>query len=73
MRIEVGTLRIQVRSTTASGKLVSLLLFKLDIIVSVGVHRICITDILHQNAKKINRYIYFLTFKYKLTFSQKIK
>lgn len=40
LRIEVGTLRIQVRSTTASGKLVSLLLFKLDIIISVGVHRI---------------------------------
>jgi len=52
----------------ASGKLVSLLLFKLDIIVSFGVHRICIADILQQNAKEIKWYIYFLTVKYELTF-----
>jgi len=52
----------------ASGKLVSLLPFKLNIIVSFGVHRMCVTDILQQNAKEIKRYIYFLTFKYELTF-----
>jgi hypothetical protein len=73
LRIEVDKFRIHIRSTAASVKLVSLLLFKLGNIVSFGVQRICITDILHQNAKVLNRYIYFLTFKYELTFSQKIK